>query len=187
MAALAYRPSSWSRFACHRSKCGVSSRLAHEPAFEVVLRVAGGAERVDDFLAHLAAAAAEGRSDGRDQIRGICAESSGHRPDGGGNDLLHRAAPAGMNGGHRARSTVRQQDRRTVGHADDQRAPTGSSADDGIGLGRDQGPVRRRRRPSRSLRPCTWLSSRRRSRSRRPARRRRPTRPRDRAARASRR
>jgi hypothetical protein len=58
-----------------------------------------GLELDGDLGADFVAAAADGRTDGSEQVRGPGAELHVHFADGLGDDALERAAPSGMDGG----------------------------------------------------------------------------------------
>ena len=107
--------------------------------------MAGRAEGVDDLLAHLAAAGPEAGSDRRDEVAGVGPELPFQPHDRLEADSLHRAAPAGMNGGNGTGPAFGNQYGRAVRDADAQRRG-GVGADDAVGPRRHPAPCLARRR-----------------------------------------
>ena len=110
-----------------------AAAFTREPSGDVGFDMTDLPERLYDFLAHFAAAASEARPDSSHQIARIRMEFPPRRADRFHADLLHRAAPAGVNRRDGARPSIGNQDRRTVGHSNAERR-RGIIADDAVGL-----------------------------------------------------
>lgn len=109
----------------------LSPRRPLEPVFQIVFRVSRRSKRLDDFFTHLAAATAERRSHGGNDIGRIRSELGPHRVDRRGGDPLHRAAPPRVHRRDGAGPLVAEEDGRAIGNADDERGRR-ISADDRI-------------------------------------------------------
>lgn len=110
-----------------------AARLASEPARNHLVIVPRPTESVDDLLAHLPAAAAQRWADRDDQVLRTAAEVLLQRGDGQRGNPLHGAAPAGMNRRNDAEPPIADQDRRAVGHANDE-GQRPIVADEAVGL-----------------------------------------------------
>jgi len=73
-----------------------------------------------DFGADFVATAADGRADGGEEVRRLCAEVHLHLADGLDDDALEGAPPAGMNGCDGALFGVDEENRNTIGGLDAQ-------------------------------------------------------------------
>ena len=81
---------------------------------DVLTRVTGGEEGVDQRFADFVVVRPGTRTNRRDQVRRVGPELPLHRLDGGLGNARAGAAPAGVNRGRRAANRIDQQDRDAV-------------------------------------------------------------------------
>src|SRR4029450_4429377 len=87
-------------------------------------------ERLDNLLAHFAAARPEAGADRRHEITRIGPEFPDHGCDRFRADPLHGAAPAGMHGGHRARAPIPDQNPCRIGNRPQPATPPPNAAEE---------------------------------------------------------